>query len=93
MTYWQAIRKSFWDFLRTWRFVPLYAKDVLENAIGTLMAFGAFSILLLGPVLALLAPLWAFLWMKVHRDEQRSLAEAQRRIDEHYGHLCQRVKK
>jgi len=93
MTYWQAVRESFWDFMGTWREVPKHAIHICATLAGVAMAICALWILLIGPFLAPLAPLWAFLWMKAHRDEERSIAEAQRKIDEHYGHLHQRVKK
>lgn len=93
MTYWQAVRQSFLDFICTWLEVPSYAVRVVEKLLGAFWTFVALLLLLIAPFLAPLAPIWAFLWMKAHRDEERSIAEAQRKIDEHYGSRHKRKQK
>lgn len=93
MTYWQATKDSFVSLLTTWRLLPKYGEEMFDHLIDGLAALGAFLLLLVGPVLAPFAPIWAFLWMKASRDQEQSRAYAQRKIDEHYGSRHQRTQK
>lgn len=91
MTYREALREAFVSFATSWRLLPRYGRDILDHIVNAAWAFAAGLLILVGPVLALFAPLIAFAVLKADRDEQRAIAKAAREIDEQYGHMRQKA--
>ncbi|ATI15678.1 hypothetical protein [Bordetella phage vB_BbrM_PHB04] len=75
MTYREALRESFVALLLSWRRLPVYGREILDELGDALRALGVALLLLLGPVLALLAPLWAFLVLADERKRAKQQAD------------------
>lgn len=91
MTYREALREAFVRLLLSWRRVPEAAGEVWRRFNGFAYDLIVLVVALIGPVLALFAPLFAFLVLADYRKRVRARAEAEREIDEQYGRMRQKA--
>lgn len=91
MTYREALREAFVRLLLIWRRVPEAAGEVWRRFNGFAYDLIVLVVALIGPALALLSPLLAFLVLADDRKRARARAEARRKIDEQYGHMRQKA--
>jgi len=93
MNYREAVREAFVDLLGSWRLLPTAVMELRDCFLAWALALLSVILLILGPLLALLSPVMAFVWLHADREGKRNRAEAQRKIDEHYGSRHQRMRK